>query len=339
MAFIKTSLFLIGIVGGLLTCVNAQTPYDAFAPEQSNKKMLECTQEQSFLLVNKDTAATVRYLSFNTRTLEVKCFSKEQQEIVSKVLEPEDFKFITIDPLAEENYDISPYAYCANNPINYIDPTGLSHYSINPEGQIAMILETQDDFDQLFVVDSKGNINTDIDALRVNDRSILQGLSTARNDYNGNYAISNSPEVGAVFVFAANNSNVEWGLSAFEGDNFVLSTSHKAGAVSPATAINGFNENNMMFKVHSHPGYDGTKGASNVRGINDDMYNIIQMAHRFAELGTYTHENFPKHFVYHSHTNVLYQYTPYINSIHIGPVKKNILTNISNSTYSSVYKP
>ena len=118
MAFIKTSLFLIGIVGGLLTCVNAQTPYDAFAPEQSNKKMLECTQEQSFLLVNKDTAATVRYLSFNTRTLEVKCFSKEQQEIVSKVLEPEDFKFITIDPLAEENYDISPYAYCANNPIN-----------------------------------------------------------------------------------------------------------------------------------------------------------------------------------------------------------------------------
>ena len=33
-----------------------------------------------------------------------------------------------VDPLAEKYYDISPYAYCANNPVNAIDPDGKKVY-------------------------------------------------------------------------------------------------------------------------------------------------------------------------------------------------------------------
>ena len=35
---------------------------------------------------------------------------------------PNEKKFLTMDPLAEKYYNISPYAYCANNPIRHIDP-------------------------------------------------------------------------------------------------------------------------------------------------------------------------------------------------------------------------
>ncbi|MDH6343645.1 RHS repeat-associated protein, partial [Parabacteroides sp. PFB2-12] len=33
--------------------------------------------------------------------------------------------FLTMDPLAEKYYSTSPYAYCLNNPMRYVDPTGM----------------------------------------------------------------------------------------------------------------------------------------------------------------------------------------------------------------------
>lgn len=34
-------------------------------------------------------------------------------------------RLTTVDPLAEKYYPMSPYVYCGNNPIRYIDPTGM----------------------------------------------------------------------------------------------------------------------------------------------------------------------------------------------------------------------
>ena len=43
----------------------------------------------------------------------------------ARYLSPAFHRFTTMDPLAEKYYNISPYAYCADNPINRIDPNGL----------------------------------------------------------------------------------------------------------------------------------------------------------------------------------------------------------------------
>jgi uncharacterized protein RhaS with RHS repeats len=39
--------------------------------------------------------------------------------------------FLTVDPLCEMYYSISPYAYCGNNPVNAIDPNGKLVIFIN----------------------------------------------------------------------------------------------------------------------------------------------------------------------------------------------------------------
>jgi len=48
-------------------------------------------------------------------------------------------RFTTIDPCAEKDYSISPYAYCENNPVNRIDPDGREGMSyVLPQSVITL---------------------------------------------------------------------------------------------------------------------------------------------------------------------------------------------------------
>lgn len=51
-------------------------------------------------------------------------------------MSPDVGRFTTIDPMAEKYYSISPYAYCANNPVNYIDLRGDSLTLIGEQNDI-----------------------------------------------------------------------------------------------------------------------------------------------------------------------------------------------------------
>ena len=42
-------------------------------------------------------------------------------------------RFSTIDPLAEKYYHLSPYAYCAGDPVNLVDPDGRKWETVNDE--------------------------------------------------------------------------------------------------------------------------------------------------------------------------------------------------------------
>ena len=43
--------------------------------------------------------------------------------------------FLQQDPLAEKYYNLSPYAYCANSPVNFVDPDGRSWYYNSDTGE------------------------------------------------------------------------------------------------------------------------------------------------------------------------------------------------------------
>ena len=42
----------------------------------------------------------------------------------ARFYDPATAIFLQQDPLAEKYYNLSPYAYCANNPVNFVDPDG-----------------------------------------------------------------------------------------------------------------------------------------------------------------------------------------------------------------------
>ena len=69
-------------------------------------------------------------------------------------------RFSTMDPMCEKYYSISPYVYCNNNPIMYIDPNGMDIYRYDEKtGTFYLVEENDDEFDQVgkFEYDKKND--------------------------------------------------------------------------------------------------------------------------------------------------------------------------------------
>ena len=113
----------------------AQTPYDNFAPEQSVKSMIEMPETQ-FKVVNSDSNSEIHSIEFDKNTLSLNLLNENDSVLKSIILNPNEKKFMSIDPHAEKYYHISPYAYCMNNPVRFIDPTGQDVWEINSQGEI-----------------------------------------------------------------------------------------------------------------------------------------------------------------------------------------------------------
>lgn len=70
-----------------------------------------------------------------------------------------------VDPLCENYYNISPYAYCANSPVMYIDPTGMDYWSTNDPNVISEFLNNLKTFGFSNLDYKEWNHTTDADFL------------------------------------------------------------------------------------------------------------------------------------------------------------------------------
>lgn len=79
----------------------------------------------------------------------------------ARFYDPVIARWSTVDPLAESYYSWSPYCYVMNNPLKYIDPTGMwvDNYIVGEDGVLKTIEDTGDDNHKLFIEDSNGNRN------------------------------------------------------------------------------------------------------------------------------------------------------------------------------------
>jgi len=52
----------------------------------------------------------------------------------ARFYDPQIGRWHVVDPMIENNYEYTPYAYCYNNPVIFIDPFGLDTLKFNMEG-------------------------------------------------------------------------------------------------------------------------------------------------------------------------------------------------------------
>jgi RHS repeat-associated protein len=103
-----------------------------------------------------------------------------------------DFLARIYDPLAEKYPHISPYAYCNNNPVNAIDPTGMSTYVIANENGTYRVVG--------------GNLN---------DKDLnIYSINFKDGKYAGMSSIGKSTSISSFYDSDANDGKGAWALGS-----------------------------------------------------------------------------------------------------------------------------
>ena len=111
------------IVLVLATCFQLRSQHtegNPFARLGYNADVYTFGEENEFH--DREEVVEIDDVLFNTRTNEVVGFVKEDADTLIE-LKPE-LQSMSIDPHCEKYYSITPYAYCLNNPVRFIDPDG-----------------------------------------------------------------------------------------------------------------------------------------------------------------------------------------------------------------------
>ena len=68
-----------------------------------------------------------------------------------RLYDPLTDRWTTQDPMSEKYYASSPYAYCQNDPVRFIDPDGSDIWEIDGEGRIKKTIKT-DKYDKFIYI-------------------------------------------------------------------------------------------------------------------------------------------------------------------------------------------
>jgi RHS repeat-associated protein len=154
-----------------------------------------------------------------------------------------------VDPLHAKYPYQSPFVYCANNPLKYVDPNGKDEWEVNQQGKVVNIIQN-DKKDQFHVVNNEGKRIASSDAFETQTFSIQtneneEGKTLFKtSDYS-------SSESDRAFAFMANNTNVEWSNVRTNKGTFLGSSQEEKSTIIMGMLFDAGYE--IISSDHNHP--------------------------------------------------------------------------------------
>jgi len=203
----------------------------------------------------------------------------------------------SVDPLAEKYYNVSPYNYCGDNPVNRIDPNGRDVWEINGQGYLVNYIKT-DEYDRISYVNSQGEVGVSVQF----DYGIVsyKTIKNNRGDYDI-FTIGGDKNGSSIFEMLAQNTDVEWTLGQF-GEKGIginrITTTHSNWSEGGMTSYLYENPSQVMELrniFHNHPdGNPDPSFTSREGGIGGDM-NVL---HYYDQLYPDNHINYAIYTLY-----------------------------------------
>ncbi|MDE6192074.1 MAG: hypothetical protein K2G47_10720, partial [Muribaculum sp.] len=183
---------------------------------------------------------------------------------------PDLGRFDRPDPLCEKTPHLSPYLFCANDPVNNTDPTGMDIWDVDQWGKIVNRVENTD-MDQIRLVNQDGSLRQDKDGNDLTlefDYGIIESqesISTGKDSNIEIYKVRGDANATTLFEFFSDNistkpnmvefSHVKTGVEGDRGLNFI-STGHIRGS-EPALSHLYADRLQYYYTIremnHSHP--------------------------------------------------------------------------------------
>ena len=166
--------------------------------------------------------------------------------------------WLSVDPMSDKYPSISPYAYCAWNPVRLVDPDGRDVWEINGEGKIVNHIKDKNR-DAFYLVDKNGNRKSSI-SFQYGTITDYKKAGLFRNSTS--FSVNDESSGAELFKFFADNIKIEFGLINTESDGSTVMTNHQKSRVSATMYALELSDKGQTITsvVHNHPNNTNPSG-------------------------------------------------------------------------------
>ena len=224
-------LFLLAAAAAV-SCLFAQTTQSPFSKLGYKKQVMYTSSKGEFEEFH-DNADIVEIGSvyFNTKTNKVVGFISEEKE---KSNIATAISAMSVDPKCEKYYWITPYAYCLNNPVKFVDPDGRIVIAADPNAIRNITNTLSKDESQYVRFNNKGLL----------DISLLSQYKSTSENFTALSKLANSE---TNYIFAVSNQDINGSKFFEKGSNVNNPNNFSYGVTNLPGAENDPSPNNNVY--------------------------------------------------------------------------------------------